>query len=335
MSSDKETSVSIQDEHMVAVDKEFFFEGMPLPVSVYLRLTTDKYLIIGKSGEKAQFTNLHSLKQNQAKTFVRKIDHPVLIQFITDFTQRLVTHPQFTPSVKTKYLMGLTSQALHSFDGKEFASVAQLERVSQMVITIGQSMTGFDEIVKILEGMPADESKHSMSTCMVALMLCEEMQVTLQAAIEKVSLACLLHDIGLKFLPKTLLEKPKHLWSFEENQLYETHPLKGIEMLRDLKDVSQDVLIMIAEHHENAVGTGFPKKIRDLKISPLGRIVIVANYFCSLIFGREGEQKIYTAEEAIDYIENVLGQPFNKQVFLSLKNIVNKTYLQKKAKAAS
>lgn len=34
--------------------------------------------------------------------------------------------------------------------------------------------------------------------------------------------------------------------------------------------------------------------------------------------------KSYSPDEAVKYIEDILGQPYNKQVFLALKNILNK-----------
>jgi HD-GYP domain-containing protein (c-di-GMP phosphodiesterase class II) len=98
-------------------------------------------------------------------------------------------------------------------------------------------------------------------------------------------------------------------------------------MLRDLKDVPSDVLLIVAEHHENSQGTGFPKKLRDVKVSPFAKIVILANYFADLVIPQAGEGKIYTPDEAIQYIEDILGQPFNKSAFSALKNSINKKNL--------
>ena len=145
------------------------------------------------------------------------------------------------------------------------------------------------------------------------------MAINHKIAQEKVALACLLHDVGLKAVPAAILEKPRHLWTPEELGIYEQHPIRSVELLRDVKDLSSDVLLMIAEHHENSQGTGFPKRLRDVKISPLGKIVVVGNYFANLMFCPENGSKHYTADEAIDYMENILGQPFNRQVFMARK----------------
>ena len=36
------------DADMISVSKDFFFEGMVLPVSVYIKMGPESYLVIGK-----------------------------------------------------------------------------------------------------------------------------------------------------------------------------------------------------------------------------------------------------------------------------------------------
>lgn len=320
--------VSIQDEQMVQIPKEFFFDGMTLPVPIYVRMTSGNYLIIGKKGDKSNFSTLHGFKNPNFLIFATLMDHPELIQYMTSFTEKVVGQKSVPLPVKTKFISRLAEDCLSCFDGKNFTSTVQLQKVSRMLIDFAHGTAVFSEIMKIIEEMPENESKHSMLTGLIAMSICEEMQLSHGVAHEKVAMASLLHDVGLKFIPKSIMEKPRHQWSPEELAIFETHPIRGVEMLRDLKDIPSDVLLMIVEHHENSQGTGFPKRIRDVKISPLGRILIVANYMSGLLFdSHDAGGKTYTADEAVSYIENILGQPFNRQVFLALKNIVNKQYM--------
>lgn len=324
--------LNISDTSFKSVSKDFFFNGMLLPVHVYLKIKKDHYLLIGKKGEKSDFAQLHSFQNEKSEVCVKTEDIDTLMSYVTQLTGKMIEQKNVPDAIKAKFLAGLTSSALRDFDGKNFASHAQLQQASKFILSLQDSLQDFSQILQILSELPEEDSKHAMITCMVALSICDEMQVSVRAAREKVALGSLLHDIGEKLLPPGLLKKPKHLWSFEENALFESHPIKAVEMLRDLRDISNDVLLIIAEHHENGNGTGYPKKIRDVKISPLGRIVGVANYFSELMFNPNGNGKNYSADEAITYIEDILGQPFNKQVFLALKNIINKNYLSVKSK---
>lgn len=327
--SDKSTE-SISDIQMAIVPKEFFFDGMVLPVNVYLRIKAGTYLLIGKKSDKANFSSMHSFNNPQSSVYVRSVDNGNLIRFVTELTSKVVGQKSVPDSVKVKFLSGLADGAIQDLQKAGFVTGAQIQKVSQLLMQMTQQTPLLNDLVKILETLSSEESKHSMATCMVSLLLCEETDVHLPAAQEKIAIAALLHDVGLKQIPKSILETPRHLWSPEDIALYEHHPIKSAEMLRDVKDLHSDILQIIVEHHENSQGTGFPKKIRDVKISHLGKILALANCFTNLLFKTHPDAKIYTPDEAIHYIEDILGQPYNKQTFLALKNIVNKKALQDK-----
>lgn len=322
--------IPIGDHLMTAVTKEFFFDGMVLPVDVFLKINAGNYLVIGKKTDKVTFSSLHSFSHPNSEVCVKTIDHNYLVQYIADVTGKVVSQKGMPDKVKAKFISSLAEESFVSLEKANFTSVAGLQKVSALVVDLTKTASSFDAVMGLLMEMPATQSRHAMSTCLVALILCEEMQVTLRAAQEKVALGALLHDVGLKFIPKAILEKQRHLWTPEDVQTYEQHPIKGAEVLRDLKDVPSDVLLIVAEHHENSQGTGFPKKLRDVKISPFARIVALANYFADLVFPQHNDGKVYTPDEAIHYIEDVLGQPFNRQAFLALKNSINKKNLMDK-----
>lgn len=319
--------VAIADHLMTAVSKDFFFDGMVLPVNVFLKMNAGNYLTIGKKGDKVTFSTLHSFSHPSSEVCVKTIDHNHLVQYIADVTNKVVSQKGMPDKVKAKFVSSLTEESFAGLEKANFTSIAGLQKVSAIVLELTKTVSSFDAVMGLLMEMPGNQSKHAMATCLIALVLAEEMQVSLKAAQEKIALGALLHDVGLKFVPKAILEKPRHLWTPEDLQIYEQHPIKGVEMLRDLKDVPSDVLLIVAEHHENSQGTGFPKKLRDVKVSPFAKIVILANYFADLVIPQAGEGKIYTPDEAIQYIEDILGQPFNKSAFSALKNSINKKNL--------
>ena len=322
---------TISDAEMIEVSKEFFFEGMVLPIKIYLKIHPQSYLLIGKKDDKANFSNLHVYNNSKVGVYVWKADQPILISYVTQLTSKIVTQKSVPDVIKLKFITNLTTDAMDSLEKSGFTSIAKIQKVSQIAQQLSKNLTVFDELLVILSDLEPVESKHAMTTCLISLLLADEMHMNQVVVQEKLALGALLHDVGMRYVPKSILEKPRHTWTPEELLTYEQHPLKSIEMLRDLKDISQDVLLIVVEHHENALGTGFPKRLRDVKISPLGRIVLLANHFANLLFGSLAQSKCYTPDEAIQYIEEVQGQPFNKQVFSGLKNIINKKNLLDKS----
>jgi putative nucleotidyltransferase with HDIG domain len=328
MSTAKQVGLeSLPDPVMTEVSKDFFFDGMALPASVYLRMKPGNYLLIGKRGDKASFSNLHSFHNQNAKFFVKNSEHSDLIITMSQITSKMIQQKNIPENVKVKFLSSLAEESLDSISTSGVVSVAKVQRVAGLLDQMSKNFNAFNQIIELLKTLPQSESKHSMSTCLLSLLIGEEMDIRLPAAREKLAMGALLHDVGLKFIPESILKKPRHLWSQKELEIYEQHPLKGAEMLRDLKEIPSDVLLIIAEHHELAQGTGYPKKIRDVKISPLSKVVALADFFSELVLTKKEGVKEYTADEAIHFIEDVLGQPFNKQVFQALKNLINKRAL--------
>jgi HD-GYP domain-containing protein (c-di-GMP phosphodiesterase class II) len=160
-----------------------------------------------------------------------------------------------------------------------------------------------------------------MMTAMVSVMLAEEAKMLSPLNQDKLVTGALLHDVGLRTLPPELRRKPRHLWNAEESKHYQQHSIQGAELLRFVEGMSVEVLLIISEHHELSNGNGYPKGLRDARINPMSKIVGLADQFCDLVSNNEGKQ--YSAEDAIVYIEAVMGQPYNKGLFSSLKNLVN------------
>lgn len=329
----RSASEAIEDSSMTSVPKTLFFEGMNLPITIYFRLSPGNYLTIGRKGEKARFSDFRSFNDPNFLIFVKSIEHNRLIDYVTELSSKLVNQTAIPFPVKTKFLTSLIDDSIGGFESKGFASTQQLQKVAKMVMDLNQSTAApFDDVMRLLSELPAGESKHAVTTAMISLVLAEEMQLTHGAAREKLALGALLHDVGMRFVPQAIQEKARHLWTPEELATYEMHPIKGVEMLRDMKDISNDVLLIVAEHHETSQGNGYPKKLRDVKISPLGRIVALADYFSELIFSIKPDGKSHSSDEAIQYIEEILGQPFNRQAFQALKNAVNKKHLSDQLK---
>jgi HD-GYP domain-containing protein (c-di-GMP phosphodiesterase class II) len=81
-------------------------------------------------------------------------------------------------------------------------------------------------------------------------------------------------------MPGDLLQRHRSNWNVEEIKLFESHPERGVAILRGLPFVTSDVLHIIHQHHENCTATGFPQKKRKHTIHPMAEIVSVADEFC-------------------------------------------------------
>ena len=155
-------------------------------------------------------------------------------------------------------------------------------------------------------------------------MIGKSMGWTRKDTLEKLNLGGFLHDIGKKELSQELLSKPRSSWSYDELTEYESHPYRGVQILQTVPAIPDDVISIVYEHHENSFGQGFPRRLREIRINPLARVVSLANAFVNLTLPNINLPHVKSAKDAVNFLEKVQGKPFNKEAFQALKSLVDK-----------
>ena len=99
--------------------------------------------------------------------------------------------------------------------------------------------------------------------------------------IKDAALAGLLHDIGKCNIPDQILNKPSTL-TLEEFKVMKTHAILGYILIKDIPNISYDVLLGVMQHHERVDGTGYPNGIKGNEINYLAKIVAIADVYCAM-----------------------------------------------------
>jgi len=174
-------------------------------------------------------------------------------------------------------------------------------------------------VITMMQNLSDELIRHSMMTSAIAVIIAKNMKWTLALNLEKLALGALLHDVGMKELPEELLDLPRHAMTREQTAAYESHVFRGAEILRSMPSISEDIISMVLEHHENAAGQGYPRRLRDIKTNPFARVVALADSFVDLVVKSPNNPHPREALSALAYIEVTLGQPFHKPAFIALK----------------
>ena len=90
----------------------------------------------------------------------------------------------------------------------------------------------------------------------------------------------LLHDVGKTEVLARLRHRDDSFTAVEV-QAYQQHVAKGVALAQNM-GVSSGTLLVIAQHHENADGSGFPQRINMDRMSTAARIVALVNRFDGL-----------------------------------------------------
>jgi putative two-component system response regulator len=121
----------------------------------------------------------------------------------------------------------------------------------------------------------------------------------------------LLHDIGKIGVPDSILRKPAKLTEEEWVRMRE-HPLHGQQILRGIEFL-QGAARVVAQHHEQWDGSGYPVGLRGEEIDVCARIFSVADAFDAITSDRVYRRgKSY--EAAAQELDDWAGRQFDPKV---------------------
>jgi putative nucleotidyltransferase with HDIG domain len=103
--------------------------------------------------------------------------------------------------------------------------------------------------------------------------------------VKRLGMAATLHDIGKARIPLSILDKPGRL-DPHEDAIMRRHPVIGYELLKQLPDISPEILDGVRHHHEYLDGSGYPDGLTAPQISDLVRLLTISDIFAALIESR-------------------------------------------------
>ena len=125
--------------------------------------------------------------------------------------------------------------------------------------------------------------------------------------------AAAFHDLGKIEVPISILGKAGALTK-DEFAAIKSHSIVGADLILraapDLWNISQGV----RSHHERLDGKGYPDGLKGEEIPILGRIIAVADVFDALTHPRPYRQGMFSAESAIEYLQDNAGTSFDPLV---------------------
>ena len=111
-----------------------------------------------------------------------------------------------------------------------------------------------------------------------------------------------LHDLGKIGIPDEILRKDSGLTD-EEWVIMRRHPEIGESIIKPVRSL-QHLCDLIRHHHEKLDGTGYPDKLKGEEISPLVRILSVADVYDALTTERSYRPK-KSKQEAIGILRSM------------------------------
>ena len=115
---------------------------------------------------------------------------------------------------------------------------------------------------------------HSLQMMLVAIFLGVKSGLTERECVP-LAAAALLHDVGVLHMDPAW-QDPQHKITGAGRKHLAAHPITAMLLVRAAQVYLRPVELAVLEHHERMDGTGYPRGLQGADISPLGRILLLA-----------------------------------------------------------
>ena len=102
--------------------------------------------------------------------------------------------------------------------------------------------------------------EHAVDVAVFSIMLGKKLQLP-EKRLRELGVGCLLHDIGMTLLPKSIVEKEGEL-TLDEKEQIKLHPEIGYELFRDVSSIGVLPPHIAFQHHEHHDGSGYPRELQ-------------------------------------------------------------------------
>lgn len=129
-------------------------------------------------------------------------------------------------------------------------------------------------MLSVMRDQFPEQYTHAMHVCLASVYLGLRCGWS-KGECASLAVAGLLHDIGILHVDPVWLDASRTLTGPEREQLAK-HTVIAAQLVNACDVYPRSVAVAILEHHERTDGSGYPRGVRDKQISPLGRVLLLA-----------------------------------------------------------
>jgi putative nucleotidyltransferase with HDIG domain len=278
-----------------------FVYGREMKFDIFVRLSETNYVKIAHSGEDITPERILSYKGKKIPfLYLKKEDLQKYLELNLVLTTAVRSSSQISHTKKMNLIKHTSEVMLQGFFGSELKKedFLQAGALVENAVSILSENSDAANLLIMLSTHTDFLYAHSVGVSLYSTLIGKALGWQAPSTIFKLALGGLLHDVGKKEIPRTILEKTRNDLTTDEIALLETHTIRGADILASLQCIPSEIIQIVHEHHENCLGCGYPSHLKKNKINPLAKVVAVANDFCELVL-KNPDSMGYKPTEAI------------------------------------
>ncbi|MBF0314981.1 MAG: HD domain-containing protein [Oligoflexia bacterium] len=261
-----------------------------LAFDIYLYLpANDKYVHYIRAHDVLTNDQLQRLKFNKIKElFILKSDLEKYNDYVSSNIRSLLSTEDGKlkkQAVKSAAELIINSVEMLSSDGNIIEwnnnCIELTKTVIDDIVQTDDISVAYDKISDYLSATPT-LANHSLIVSSLGVIVAMSLGNSAPRTLTEIAYGGLVHDIGLGSLPAKIAEKylNREEMSVVEIALLKEHPRKGVNVLQKIiksRNITDNVLKIVLEHHENVSGHGYPQGLAFDELSYLPKIISIAD----------------------------------------------------------
>lgn len=224
-----------------------------------------------------------NLRSNGVSTlYVMGDDEPTLAQYCEQHLTAMLHDERMPMQERASAIVRVAENLGRDIvvDGQADATERSLHMATALTAFVSDEPDSMNRLINSVRDGDTLEA-HSANTSVYAVALARHAPDPTLDLVADLAAAGLLHDTGLTFLPRKILDKPTRLTVSERKQV-ELHPVTGEQLILQSGGMPETVTRAIRSHHERLDGSGYPDGLRGWAVPWMARAVAIAEVFDSL-----------------------------------------------------
>ena len=299
-------------EEFIEVPAFSFLTDDKCDYSLFVRINNDKYVKVQRAGMSNTLRDLSAIKKDRSlSVFVKKNEFESIFRSKIDLTTKVSNTRNIPYFVRFRTLTTsfLILEKIIPFFGKDFFKMHYMNELVEACNTTFTNEIELDGIMRAIEKAPQSYMVSSLVVSALSIKVAKELGWTREKTYKDIIVGSILRDVAV------LLNDGNPDFSFEN------HPIEGSEIVSGLGRFSTEVTTIIREHQEYSDGSGFPAQLREFRISPLGKIIIL----CQSFWDHLNEIEADKMEERVKLAVNMMNdhqEKYNKKYFKVFKALI-------------
>ncbi len=268
------------------------------------------------SSKKEHQEKVYRLLESEEKTIDFYIIEEDLFKYYNHATKtlrKIVSNPKLPFEIKAKKVYDVSKNIMKEFfenNASDKVLVCSGEVMEMMEDCFKDTDVGFYGISKITN---KDYYTYTHSVNVGLYCMTYGIKTNMKPDdIKLLGLGGLLHDVGKSKISNEILNKKGRLSPNEFSTIKKHAPI-GKEILSGMNCFGHSIIDMVAQHHENYSGTGYPQGLKGDEISPFARICRVMDVYDALTT-RRSYKKAMDPYDTLTLMRKQMLDDFDKSV---------------------